>query len=161
MLRLVDVPLARVEALLGRFGVILSTVGANESIPGSYWGEPEAGIAGLTVYARSDTPLHSLLHETCHIVCMTPERRAGLAGDAGGDHLEESAVCYLQILLADELPKVGRRRIMRDMDVWGYSFRLGSSRRWFDDDADDARTWLMQHCLVDHHLVPTFLLRAA
>ncbi|NIS90685.1 MAG: hypothetical protein GTN98_11520, partial [Woeseiaceae bacterium] len=48
---------------------------------------------------RSDTPVHSLLHETCHIICMSRERRAELETDAGGDDLEEAAVCYLQVLL--------------------------------------------------------------
>ena len=161
MLTLADVPLARVETLLDRFGLELAVVESNEPIPGSYWGEPEAGIAGCTVYARPDTPLHSLLHEASHIVCMTPARRAALAGDAGGDDLEESAVCYLQVLLADQLPGAGRRRMMRDMDAWGYSFRLGSTRHWFDIDAGDACAWLMQHRLVDDRRLPTFELRAA
>jgi hypothetical protein len=73
---------------------------------------------------------------------MTPERRAQLDRDAGGDDDEESAVCYLQVLLADELPGVGRARLMQDMDAWGYSFRLGSTRAWFEADAVDARQWL-------------------
>ena len=61
-------------------------------------------MRGNTLYVRADTPVHSLLHELSHYVCMTPERRAGLDRDAGGDDAEECAVCYLQILLADELP---------------------------------------------------------
>ncbi len=28
------------------------------------------------------------------------------------------------------------------MDAWGYSFRLGSTRAWFEGDAQDARAWL-------------------
>ena len=68
-----------------------------------------------------------LLHEACHYICMAPERRAGFDRDAGGDDLEESAVCYLQVLLADELPGVGRERLCADMDAWGYSFRLGNA----------------------------------
>ncbi len=27
----------------------------------------------------------------------------------------------------------------RDMDEWGYSFRLGSAANWFAEDAEDAR----------------------
>ena len=27
------------------------------------------------------------------------------------------------------------------MDAWGYSFRLGSARAWFEHDAEDARQW--------------------
>ena len=52
--------------------------------------------------------MHSVLHEASHYICMSPARRAQLDRDAGGDELEEAAVCYLQILLADELPAVGR-----------------------------------------------------
>ena len=80
---------------------------------------------------------------------MTPERRAGLDRDAGGDDPEESAVCYLQILLADALAGVGRERMMQDMDAWGYSFRLGSTRAWFEGDAEDARAWLARHGVID------------
>ena len=65
------------------------------------------------------------------------------------------------MLLADELPGVGRARIIRDMDAWGYSFRFGCTQRWFEDDSDDARTWLERRYLVDRHGLPTFLLRAA
>jgi hypothetical protein len=28
------------------------------------------------------------------------------------------------------------------MDAWGYSFRLGSARAWFEQDAEDARAFL-------------------
>lgn len=131
-------------ALLERYGLNLSLVAPNEVIQGSYWGESEAGLKGDRLYARLDTPLHSVLHEASHYICMTPERRAGLDRDAGGDDLEESAVCYLQVLLAGELPGVGRDRVFADMDAWGYSFRLGSSRAWFERDAEDARAWLRQ-----------------
>ena len=138
-----------VAALLERFGMQLRLTAPGELIPGSYWGESEAGLAGDHLYARLDTPVHSILHELGHFICMTPERRAGLARDAGGDDLEESGVCYLQLLLAAELPGVGTERLMADMDAWGYSFRLGSARAWFEGDAADARTWLVRHGLID------------
>ena len=80
---------------------------------------------------------------------MSPERRAGLDRDAGGDDAEECAVCYLQILLADELPQFGRERMFEDMDAWGYTFRLGSARAWFEQDAADARAWLRGQGVVD------------
>ena len=80
---------------------------------------------------------------------MSPERRVGLDRDAGGDDPEENAVCYLQILLADQLPGVGRQRLCDDMDTWGYSFRLGSTRAWFEGDADDARIWLAGSGVID------------
>jgi hypothetical protein len=160
VLRVSDVPLPCIEGLLRRFGIDVSLGAPDSPIPGSYWGEPEAGVAGRTVYMRPDTPLHSLLHEASHVICMSPARRAVLAGDAGGDDLEEAAVCYLEVLLADELPNVGRGRIMRDMDTWGYSFRLGCTQRWFEDDSRDAREWLERQRLVDRCGLPTFLLRA-
>ena len=93
--------------------------------------------------------MHSLLHELSHYVCMSPDRRAGLDRDAGGDDAEECAVCYLQILLAEELPMLGRERMLRDMDAWGYTFRLGSARDWFEADAADARAWLARAGLID------------
>jgi hypothetical protein len=130
-----------------------------EALPGSYWGDSEAGLQGNRLYVRPDTPLHSLLHELSHFVCMSPERRAGLDRDAGGDDEEECGVCYLQILLADELPW-GRDRMLDDMDRWGYSFRLGSARAWFEQDAADARRWLRQQGLVGDDGLPVFRLRA-
>lgn len=129
--------------LLDRYGMDLVLVAAEEEIPGSYWGDSEAGLRGDRLYARLDTPLHSVLHEASHYICMTPERRTGLDRDAGGDELEEAGVCYLQILLADHLPGMGRARMWADMDAWGYSFRLGDARAWFERDAEDAREWLV------------------
>lgn len=142
-------------ALLGRYGLELALVAPEELIPGSYWGDSEAGLKGDRLYARLDTPVHSVLHEASHYVCMSPERRIGLDRDAGGDDLEESAVCYLQILLADELPGVGRERLYADMDAWGYSFRLGSARGWFENDAQDARLWLKRRGVTDETDRPT------
>ena len=147
--------------LLDRFGLQLTLVAPGEGIPGSYWGHSEAGLKGELLYARLDTPVHSVLHEASHYICMTPERRAGLDRDAGGTDLEESAVCYLQVLLADELPRVGRARLFADMDAWGYSFRLGSTRAWFDEDATDARDWLRRHRIVDEAGSPTEAVRGA
>lgn len=132
----------------------------NEPITGSFWGDREAGVMGHNVYVRADTPIHSLLHETCHIICATPERREQLETDAGGDDLEEAAVCYLQIILADEIDGLGRQRLMRDMDAWGYSFRLGDTASWFERDAEDARKWLIDSKLLSKRGVPSFLLRA-
>lgn len=146
--------------LLGKYELSLVVEGDDATITGSYWGEPEAGVAGKTVYVRRDTPIHSLLHESCHIVCMTKTRRAGLLRDAGGDDLEESGVCYLQVILADFLPGCGRTRLMRDMDAWGYSFRLGSSEEWFRNDAEDARKFLINHGLLTPEGLPVFRLRA-
>jgi len=148
-----------VARLLDRFGLTLELVAAQEQISGSFWGEREAGLKGDRLYARLDTPLHSVLHETAHYVCMTPERRAGLDADAGGDDPEENAVCFLQILLADHVRLFGRARMMQDMDEWGYSFRLGSALAWFESDALDARDWLLARLLIDAEEQPTWKLR--
>jgi hypothetical protein len=147
------------ELLLDRYGLALQMLAPEEVIPGSYWGEREAGLIGAKIFARLDTPLHSVLHESCHFICMTPERRAGLDTDAGGDHDEENAVCYLQILLAEQLPQVGAARMCRDMDEWGYTFRLGSAAVWFAEDAQDARAWLLRHGLLDASGKPSFACR--
>lgn len=148
-------------ALLSRYGLILETTPEGSAIPGSYWGDEEAGLLGNRLLARSDTPVHSILHETCHYVCMDGARRSALHTDASGDYDEENAVCYLQIVLADALPGLGRDRMFRDMDAWSYSFRLGSARAWFEQDAEDARNWLHRHGLLSADNTPTYRLRDA
>ncbi len=87
---------------------------------------------------------------------MDDSRRDQLDKDAGGDCDEENGVCYLQIVLAGELPGVGRERMFRDMDAWGYTFRLGSARAWFEQDADDARAWLVDRGVIDNDARPTW-----
>jgi hypothetical protein len=159
VLCLADVDRNALRELLGRYSIELVMLPAGTAITGSFWGEPEAGVLDCRVFARADTPLHSVLHEACHIVCMNNARRQALDTDAGGDDLEESAVCYLQVLLAAKLPGVGTTRLMRDMDAWGYSFRLGSTARWFDEDAGDAVDWLAGHGLLDRRREPVFCLR--
>jgi hypothetical protein len=151
---------ASVLVLVQRYGAELVACAADENLPGSYWGQSEAGLRGNLLYVRADTPLHSLLHELSHFVCMSADRRAQLDRDAGGDDDEESAVCYLQILLADELSGFGRARMLTDMDAWGYTFRLGSARAWFERDATDARGWLRARELIDDGVRPTFRVRA-
>jgi hypothetical protein len=160
MLLLSSIDRIEVALLLERYGMKLQLIAPQEVIPGSYWGESEAGLRTDQLYARLDTPVHSILHEASHYICMSPERRAGLDRDAGGDDLEESAVCYLQVLLADSLPGVGRDRLCADMDAWGYSFRLGDTRAWFEEDAGDAREWLRRQGVIDGADKPTGLLRS-
>jgi len=159
MLRISDLARDALVGLIHRYDLSLEILADSQTINGSFWGEPEAGVIGDRVLVRSDTPIHSLLHETSHLVCMSADRRSRLKGDAGGDDLEECAVCYLQILLADELAGAGRERLMQDMDDWGYSFRLGSTRRWFEEDAEDAEAWLRNHGLIRPDDSPTFQLR--
>ncbi|MGF1545903.1 MAG: hypothetical protein ACFCUG_01085 [Thiotrichales bacterium] len=143
-----DIAWHAIPALCERFGLDAHRVNEDQAIPGTYWGEPEAGLIGSLVFVRPDTPLHSLLHEACHAICMPAARRIGLHTDAGGDFAEEDAVCYLQILLAEHLPGYDSDACMRDMDAWGYTFRLGSAAAWFTGDAEEARTWLIARNLL-------------
>lgn len=149
VLRLRDIDPRSVAALLSRFGLQVSVLADDAEIPGSYWGECEAGLIGDQLYARPDTPLHSILHEACHWITCTPERRATVHTDAADTEAEEGATCYLQIVLADDIPGFGRDRALADMDAWGYSFRLGSAATWFEQDAEDARGWLLDQQLLD------------
>ena len=159
MLFVSDVSRAAIDRLLLRYDLELVEQPSGAAISGSFWGDSEAGIIGRTVYVRPDTPIHSMLHEASHVICMTEDRRMGLDRDAGGDDLEESAVCYLQVVLADYIEGVGRARLMRDMDAWGYSFRLGNTRDWFQSDAEDALEFLNNHGLLNAEGEPTFQLR--
>lgn len=129
-------------AVLGPLGLRLAWVAAAAEIPGSYWGESEAGLIADTLHVRADTPVHSALHEACHWLLADADRREKLHTDAGGSDTEENAVCYLQCLLAERLEGYSRQRCFADMDAWGYHFILGSAAAWFDHDSEDAQALL-------------------
>lgn len=149
VLRLADTGFEVPTALLAQHGLELVRIDDDAPIPGSYWGDPEAGVIASKVYARTDTPLHSLLHEACHLLVVAdPARRAVIHTNASDSQEEEDATCYLQIVLADDVPGFGRERAFADMDAWGYSFRLGSARAWFEHDAEDARAFLVARKLL-------------
>ena len=154
VLRFGDINPVELTAMLASFHLEISVTGEAEEIPGSYWGDEEAGLIGGRLYLRADTPVHSILHEACHYICMDSERRELLHTNAGGNDDEENAVCYLQILLARTLPSINEERLLSDMDAWGYSFRLGSTQAWFEQDADDARHWLLKKGLIDNNNQP-------
>ena len=147
--RIADINLDALRALLGAYGLTIELLDDNADIPGSYWGAPEAGLIGNRLYLRPDTPVHSALHEGGHWICMDDARRHSVHTDAKGTVLEECAVNYLQILLAEALADVGRERMLDDMTTWGYSYREGSVREWLNGDAQDARQWLIAHNLLD------------
>jgi hypothetical protein len=149
MLTLADTGFDAPAALLAGFGLRLARVADGAPIPGSYWGEPEAGLVGTTVHARADTPLHSLLHEAAHLIVLPPERRGQVHTDATDSIEEEDAACVLQALLGEALPGVGAKRILADMDAWGYTFRLGSAAVYVERDAEAAWAWLQSRGLVD------------
>ena len=147
------------DDLLKRFGLEVKRMPVDVELPGSFWKAPEAGLIGDVLYISDDTPVHSALHESCHYICMDQQRRAKLHTDAGGTAIEETATCYLQMLLADLIPEMGRERSFSDMDEWGYSYRLGSAQAWFEQDAEDALAWLIEHQLIDEQQQPTFKVR--
>ena len=148
VMRMLDVGFPATAQLLARLDLQLQRIAVGEKIPGSYWGDSEAGVIANVVHARDDTPVHSLLHEACHLLVLPLDRRLAVHTNATDSIAEEDATCYLQIILADEIPGVGRSRMMADMDAWGYSFRLGSTRAWFEHDAGDARNFLQSRGLL-------------
>ncbi len=155
MLTLADIGFKAPRALIARYRLELVQVEDNQVIPGSFWGECEAGVIGHRVYARHDTPVHSLLHEACHLIVMPEEKRADVHTNATDSVAEEDAVCILQALLGDELAGVGRERIWADMDTWGYTFRLGSAKAYFENDANEAFAFLLAGRLINtsHQLI--------
>lgn len=148
-----------IEKLFLKYALTVTPVDDDTPIPGSYWGESEAGVIKSRLYIREDTPIHSAFHEACHYICMESERRTQLHTDAGGDYDEENGVCYLQIILADKLAGFSTDQMLQDMDRWGYTFRLGSARAWFEEDAEDAKQWLQKAGIIDCYNNPTWKLR--
>jgi len=159
MLTVTNLPVQALQNLLHIYSIQVKSVANSETIPGSFWGDSEAGLIKNTLYVRPETPVHSALHEACHYICLDPVRRNDLDTDAGGDYDEENAVCYLQILLASKLSGCSADIILRDMDSWGYTFRLGSALAWFQNDAEDAQQWLLKKQLIDQDNLPTGRLR--
>ena len=160
MRRLKNIQPSALRPILDRYQLSLNVVPNDSDIPHSFWGAPEAGRYQSTMYAREDTPIHSLLHETAHFICMPPAQRKSESHDAGGSALIENACCFLQIALSDHIPDFSQPIHMHDMDSWGYNFRLGSTARWFYADSDDAREWLQLHSLIDETCQPTWKLRS-
>jgi hypothetical protein len=154
-----DIELDVLQNVLKCYGLDVISVDDATDIPGSFWQAPEAGLIQNRLYVRADTPVHSALHEACHYICMDQQRRDAVHTDAGGGYAEEDGVCYLQILLADQIPQMQRARMFSDMDAWGYSFRLGSAHAWFEQDAEDAQHWLIEHRIIDITHRPTGTLR--
>lgn len=159
MLYVADLPGKALQSLLGRYSLEIVMVDDNSPIPGSFWGDSEAGLVENRLYLQDKTPVHSALHEACHYICMDRARRENLDTDAGGDYDEENAVCFLQILLAAKLEGCSADILMENMDSWGYTFRLGSAKAWFTGDAEDAEKWLLDENLISSDHEPTWQLR--
>jgi len=160
MLRVQHCNINGIKTLLSRFNLTLKITKPNIKIPGSFWGDDEAGLIKQSLYVNPNTPIHSLLHEACHYICMDDARRTGLDTNAGGDYDEENAVCYLQIILSDLIPEMGQKRMFKDMDEWGYTFRLGSAQNWFMQDAEDTYHWLTAYKLIANNKTSLFRLRS-
>ena len=111
-----DIKLTELASLIGNFSIQLHLIEDSKKIPGSWFGDPEAGIINNNLYVRSDTPVHSALHESCHYICMSPARRKNLHTNAGGDYDEENAVCYLSILLSEYINSFDQDRMLNDID---------------------------------------------
>lgn len=158
MILISDIDKNELQQLLHRFSIAVRYIPDNDEIIGSYWGAPEAGIVKNNLYVRDDTPVHSALHESCHYICMSDERRQKLHTDTGGDYDEENAVCYLQIILANHLTGVSVHLLCRDMDDWGYTFRLGSADKWFKKDAQAPLEWLIEQGILTQQHNPTWKL---
>ena len=158
MLRISDTGWTALQQLLTPAGLSIQPVPDEVSIPGSHWGDEEAGLIKNCLYARLDTPVHSVLHESGHWLMMDESRRDTLHTDAKGTAVEETAVCYLQVLMSDLLPGMGRLRMFLDMDSWGYSFRKGSTQAWFETDAEDALAYLIEK-LPESHGIPGLEIR--
>ena len=154
-----ELPADRLAQLLSPYDIEVIYIDDDKELPGTFWGDPEAGLIDNQLYVKPRTPLQSALHEACHYICMDQQRRDKLDTDAGGGYDEENGVCYLQILLSGLIPECGKERMFADMDDWGYSFRLGSAKAWFEQDAEDARSWLQNHQLIDTRQQLTWKLR--
>jgi|TARA_B110000977_G_scaffold78491_1_gene105621 hypothetical protein len=147
------------KPILTAYSMRIVEVTDNQTIPYSFWGDREAGRLGNTLYARADTPLHSLLHELCHYICMPASERNKDLVDAAGSASEENACCFFQIILSAFIDNYNQSRLFEDMDSWGYSFRLGSAIRWYTEDAEDTREWLIEKNILLANNQPSWELR--
>ena len=108
--------------------------------PRSYSPRPEARPEVARILLVDDEPkmvmlLESSLQARGHETVGLNDGQSALDRldtDAGGDYDEENGVCYLQILLADEIPGFGRarsppRRIPRSRAA---RRRRRAARRW-------------------------------
>ena len=148
------------RTVLSFYGIELVEVGKHLSIPYSIWETSEAGRRKNKLYVLGDTPIHSILHETGHFVCMSKKQRCSDTIDAKGSFEEENATCYLQILLSDHVDGFNRKLHLINMDEWGYAFRLGSAAKWCCQDAEDAKSWLQSRQIIDRNECVTWKLRA-
>jgi len=71
VLRVSDTGIDSLRTLFAPHGLDIKLVADGVDIPGSHWGDEEAGLITNTLFARADTPIHSVLHEACHWLLMS------------------------------------------------------------------------------------------
>lgn len=85
VLRFSDVDSHELTELIACYQIELCLTPKDLPAPGSFCGGEEAGLVGKPLYLRTDTPIHSVLHQVCHYICMDSKRRLSLNADAGSD----------------------------------------------------------------------------
>ena len=132
-----DIGFDDVAALLARYGLAARARRRRRADPRQLLGRTRSRPDRPRVHARDDTPVHSLLHEAAHLIVLPPERarRAYRRHRFGrGRRRRLRAAVAARRRPARRRP----RALMADMDAWGYTFRLGSARAYFERDAEDA-----------------------
>src|SRR3569623_1999329 len=72
-----EIQFSALEDVLSPYGIDVLPVPDGQPITGTHFGEPEAGLIAHRLYVRSDTPVHSALHEACSPpVCAATAWRA-------------------------------------------------------------------------------------
>src|SRR3569833_2073887 len=77
-----EIQLSALQDVLSPYGIDVLPVPDAQPIPGTHFGDPEAGLIAHRLYIRSATPVHSALHDACHYLCMASARRARVAHPA-------------------------------------------------------------------------------
>ena len=113
-------------------------------------------IVSVEITDRQDRALgtlHAVMPASSLDAVLTSDR-LGPSGqifivDGDGRYLTHARGMVPGQAFGRSLPELGQERMMQDMDTWGYSFRLGSTERWFAEDAKDAKEWLQEHNVID------------
>ncbi len=142
------------------YGARLERVPAGAAIPGSYWGDTEAGLdrqhrVRARRHARAFVPARALslhLHGR-RAPCRARDRRRRHATTRSA----ASATC--RCCSPSGSTASAQRAACATWTRGATRFREGSARAWFDGDGAHARAWLLDHGLVDSAGQPTLRLR--
>jgi len=140
---------------LDRYGLSLHLVAPDEVIPARI-GASARRADGIQIFARLDTAgaFGAARGRPFYLHDAGTARRLGYRCRRRSCGRE--CVCYLQIILAQSLPNVGRERMCRDMDEWAIRSGWEAPRSGSIQDAEDARDWLMRHGVLDSQSRPTY-----